>query len=320
MASTKLRDPKNDYLKPISTVKVEPPIVAVPVEAPVEIVTAPPIDPFVASPPAAKKSMAPFIAGFIASALTVGIIGYYAIWKESTRQAKEDIYLESVESEVPVTVAAEAADAAEVAALESIQVAENSDEELEAPLVTIGSYWNYRVVDYVNPKNSYNHVNLTVSDVTDDGYIMVKDWIGTEREASMLWYDKELNLESGAVADYSPALAYYKFPLYEGKTWESDSRVDNHKYNINDRIHFSGRVIGWESISSPAWNDVRALRIEVEIVSYKDGAIVGRDLDVSWYEPKVGRAIKTLEYKWNDASGGYGDPQRMQYIFDYNIS
>ena len=46
--------------------------------------------------------------------------------------------------------------------------------------------------------------------------------------------------------------------------------------------------------------------------------IVSKELDVSWYEPEVGRAIKTLEYQWNDVTQSFGSPIRQQYVFTYN--
>lgn len=339
MASTKLRDIRNDHLKPIVMASAEPP--PPPVIAPE--LPPEPISPSVAatsqivtppspsSPPTHNGSPNWVAVGVFAAVFCIGGIGIYSYNKQKNEQeyytSDEPSYESSIHSESSVS-AMDAAQAAEAAAADAAaaedaavtaDVATSSDNNVvNEPLLTYGSNWTYKVVDYAKPENSYDNVRLSVSEVKPDGYTFYKEWIGTKRDPAVLDYDDHLNLRGGAIATYSPALSYYDFPLYEGKTWHSESEVIGHKYNTSDYMTFDGKVVGWESVSSPEWSDINALRVEVEIITFKDNVEIARDLDVSWYEPDVGRAIKTLDYKWNTETQSYGNPTRMHYVVNYN--
>ena len=338
MASTKLRDIRNDHLKPIVMAPVEPPPPPVampepPVSVPENHVVPSHVAPSSVPLNQSNNNGSPnwvAVSVFVA-VFCVGGIGIYSYNKQKSQQEYYPYHESGYEASVgdntvtaadatdaaadAVAAAAEAEEAA--SAVEAAKVT-SSDEVVNEPLLTYGSNWTYKVVDYAKPENSYDNVRLAVSQVNPDGYTFYKEWIGTKREPAVLEYDDHLNLRGGAIATYSPALGYYDFPLYEGKTWHSESEVVGHKYNTSDYMTFDGKVVGWESVSSPEWSDINALRIEVEIRTFKDNIEIARDLDVSWYEPDVGRAIKTLDYRWNTDNQSYGNPTRMHYVVNYN--
>lgn len=334
MTSTKLRDTRNDYqrIKVNTAPIVTPPPIS---EAPTS--SAPVVDLFQSTQVTAEQSSS--IGSVVEKkktnyaipiAVFCGIVAVGGIGLTVLNQPKKDTVPEHItadgwEEEVSGSEvsAAEAARAAADAAAEAEAAADATAvavdaESAEAPLLTNGSSWTYKVVDYAKPENSYDNVSLVLQQVSDESYTFYKQWLGTNRESATLEYDHQLNLQSGAIASYSPALSYYDFPLYPGKTWSKGSEVLNHKYNTSDYMTFEGRVFEWESVSSPEWSDIKALKIEVEIRTFKNNVEIARDLDVSWYEPEVGRAIKTLDYKWNDAEQSYGEPMRLTYVVNYN--
>jgi hypothetical protein len=335
MTSTKLRDIKNDHLKPSSVVanQVTPPPQDISSEhhssEPLSINYQTNQNDFLSSIAPVHSGLdgkKPFNKNNIIIILVIFctiLLGGSLILFNQNKSIKNEYYAQDAAEDAQIS-----AEEAVVAASEAIVAAPvedamevNQGEEqgsVDAPLLTQGSSWNYKVIDYVNPKNSFDNVSLNINQVTADGYIFEKEWVGSKRDIAYLDYDNHLNPRAGATGSYEPSLSYYDFPLVPGKTWNTTSKVLNHKYGMRDEMNFSGKVIGWEQISSPAWENVNALRIEVEIVSYKEGVIVSKELDVSWYEPEVGRAIKTLEYQWNDVTQSFGSPIRQQYVFTYN--
>lgn len=114
-----------------------------------------------------------------------------------------------------------------------------------------------------------------------------------------LYYDREWNLEksrntSGSGLDYAPALRYYDFPLYPGKTWHETTTETNTKTGAIRQHTIAGRVEGWETVSVPA-GTFRGIKVvlQTELFDPRNGERVSGS-DTSWYVPEVRRSVKSL--------------------------
>lgn len=268
-----------------------------------------------------KKSSTTKIVIFsvIGTFVGLGILGVLTSKTPSTAQTAEVEHHSTEPVQAVDTAEAPAAEAIpeEPNAIEGENTSTASDEQVNQPNLQTGMHWNIKTIDLRRPQDSYDNVEFKLNDADENHYYLSKTIIGRSNNKTELVYDRSMNLISGATGSYSPALTYYDFPLYVGKTWDITSNVSGN--NFKNTQSSKGEVEGWETISSPYWNDIKALKVVVVFDSYKDGELVSHGLDVSWYYPEIGRAIKSEEYSWNEKTQEW-DKGREHYVFNFKQS
>lgn len=139
-----------------------------------------------------------------------------------------------------------------------------------------------------------------VSSVSDDRIDVVSKNIqsksGKER---ILQFTLEWNLvasrnSDGTGMDFSPALKYFDFPLYPGKTWKQTTVERNSKTGSIREFTLSATVGNWEDVSVPA-GVFRAIKIttQTELLDREKGQ-QSTGTDVSWYAPNLRRSAKSV--------------------------
>lgn len=323
MPSYKLRDISNDYLKPVVLGGSPPPP---PVTPPPPPVVPPPhprtiapepvcvaIDP--PQPPVrANKGSNGFLTGMIVGASLLFVVGIAVFINHNEKSTQQESVTTASDTtpdattgqypdalEVTTTEAVSTEDASAVADTEATEPPAGA-ETVAAPLLAQGMKWNIKTTDYKDPKSSYPDVQYLVTQADQTGYTFQKGVVGRASSLVDLSYDTSLNLVGGRTGQYSPALHYYDFPLWVGKSWNVKSDVANNTFK--DVQNANGTVKGWETLST-AFGDIKTLKIVVNFISYKEGVEVSRGLDVSWYAPDLGRAVQSEEYYWDAATSGW---------------
>lgn len=256
-----------------------------------------------------------FVAGMlVGAALLIGALIVIGINQKPDYQQSNDAARAAQDSAAQASAAAaDAAEAATAVAEASTDTAQESPIEpanseamsepqpdsgqaIPAPQLREGMRWNIKTTDFKDPKSSYDNVQYMINHADSTGYTSQKEVIGRPNSKVDLSYDDSLNLIGGKTGQYSPALHYYDFPLQTGKTWNVESTVSGNTFK--DRQIAKGEVLGWDTVSS-AFGEVQALKILVEFTSYKEGQEVSKGMDMSWYLPEIGRAVKSEEYYWD---------------------
>ena len=166
----------------------------------------------------------------------------------------------------------------------------------DKPPILVGLQWHSKTTDYRNPAGSYDDVVYQIMSNQDGIVLINKNITSRPNSEVILSYDDSLNLIGGKTGRYIPALANYEFPLTQGKTWDVTSEVIGNAYK--DLQQASGQVIGPETISTPL-GDFDTIKVVVTHTTYLAGAEVSRGQDISWYSPKIGRAVRTEETSWD---------------------
>jgi len=177
-------------------------------------------------------------------------------------------------------------------------------EVAEAPRVGVGDRWVTEVVDHQDAALSY-HAERTVTEVRPDRIFTAVRTIGKDYvrvvEYTGEWALVATHLQSGATTNYSPALPYLSFPLQSGKTWQA--RVTETDAEGKERVHeVRAQVESWETVQVPA-GTFGALKVVLTDDISKDGLLVQRGQDVSWYSPEARRTVKTEETSIDPATG-----------------
>lgn len=158
------------------------------------------------------------------------------------------------------------------------------------PAVQSGDEWIYR-----RGTGREGHVvHQSISAINEKG-ISLKTEVPGSGESAVTVYDREWRLLGSGFNDYSPALAYYAFPLYPGKRWGIDSQVSNFGAGQSGRMQGEGRAIRWEEVQVPAGRFL-TLKIEISIDAADPGdpARVFTVRETHWYSRLVLRPVKVI--------------------------
>jgi len=133
------------------------------------------------------------------------------------------------------------------------------------PAVQTGDEWVYRR----STGRSSRVMRQTITGVNEKGMTLKTEDIGSA-DSSVAVHDRDWGLLGSGFNDYSPALAYYSFPLYPGKRWGVDSSVSNFGAGLSGRMKGEGRALGWETVEAPAGRFL-AMKIELLIETADPG-------------------------------------------------
>jgi gag-polyprotein putative aspartyl protease len=171
-------------------------------------------------------------------------------------------------------------------------------DSVEIPNTKVGETY---ILEYLSPdslKSSYSLERKVVA--VGEGHITIatKNVKSKTGKARTLQFTPEWNLLSsrnadGTGFDYAPALKYFAFPLYPGKTWQQTSRETNIQTGKVREHTLSATVEEWEEITVPA-GAFRALKItlQTELRDLSTGEI-STGTDTSWYAPDIRRTVRS---------------------------
>ena len=159
---------------------------------------------------------------------------------------------------------------------------------LVRPEPRVGDEWVYRR----STGRSSRLVRQSITGVNETGMTLKTEEPGSP-DSSVTVHDRHWGLLGSGFNDYSPALAYYSFPLYSGKRWGLDSKVSNFGAGQSGRMKGEGHARGWETVEVPAGRFL-AMKIEVTIET-ADPEDAKRTLVVRerhWYARAVLRPVR----------------------------
>ncbi len=176
-------------------------------------------------------------------------------------------------------------------------------ERIAQPEIRIGDSYTYESINHTFPKLTNTAERSVIS--IDGGTVYVRSVDLDKGHIRHTYFDRSWNFlgsqtDSGDGANYSPALKYYDFPLFEGKAWAGDSTETNRKTGTTRRHEVQGRVLGREQVQI-ALGTFSAWKVELKTKMWDSGKLV-EGTDVSWYVPEVRRSVKS-EIKTLDGSG-----------------
>ena len=185
------------------------------------------------------------------------------------------------------------------------------------PPIRAGDTYVYESFDPADPGSGLS-TRRTVTSTT--GGKIVLSSINLDNpgaKARSLHFDREWNLiasrsPNGSGRDYSPALKYYDFPLFPGKTWRQTTTETDIKTGAVRTHTVSGVVKGWETVSVPA-GTFHGIRVELQTELYDPSTgerVPGTD--ISWYVPEVRRSVKS-------DTTGRGGSQRVIRLLSFDV-
>jgi len=185
----------------------------------------------------------------------------------------------------------------------SLTAAQRSTAPILRPDVRQDDEWRYRR----SAGTSSNVLDQKVVQLTEVG-ISLRTQARGSIDSSTTVHDRQWGLLGSGYNDYLPALAYYAFPLYQGKRWRIDSQVSNFGAGQRVRIQGEGEAVGFEEVKVPAgvfW----ALRVQIELetVDPGDATRTVKVKEVHWYAREAMRPVKVEAMI--DAAGA---PPRME--------
>jgi hypothetical protein len=188
--------------------------------------------------------------------------------------------------------------------------------QADTPSIRVGDTYVYESRDPDNPG-----ANLTTrrTVTSTKGHVVLSSLSLDSKNAKprTLRFDREWNLlatrsPDGSGRDYAPALKYYDFPLFPGKTWQQTTTETNIKTGAVRTHTVFGSAESWEMVSVPA-GTFRAIRVSLRTELFDP--ISGEQItgtDVSWYVPEVRRSVKSL-------TTGSGDSRRLIQLLRYDL-
>ncbi|NEX16818.1 MAG: hypothetical protein C1943_09355 [Halochromatium sp.] len=193
--------------------------------------------------------------------------------------------------------------------------------QVDAPPIAVGDTYVYESRPLDEDGSSPGSHLVTRRTVTDTGRFVTLSSLVLQTQGAkprMLYYDRQWNLvqsrnTSGSGRDYSPALRYYDFPLYPGKTWRETTTETDTKTGAIRQHTLSGRVEGWETVSVPA-GTFHGIKVELKTELYDPNSgehIIGSD--TSWYVPEVRRSVKSV-------MTGKAGKQRLIHLLSYHLN
>ncbi len=206
------------------------------------------------------------------------------------------------------------------AASEPASAPDSGQPQVAAPSIAVGDTYVYESKALGAEASGPGSSLITRRTVTSSGRTVTMSSLvlrSKNAKPRNLYYDREWNLvksrnTSGSGHDYSPALRYYDFPLYTGKTWRETTTETNIKTGAIRQHTLSGRVEGWEMVSVPA-GTFRGIKVELQTELYDPSTgerIIGSD--TSWYVPEVRRSVKSL-------MKGKAGKQRLIQLLSYEL-
>ena len=156
------------------------------------------------------------------------------------------------------------------------------------PLVREGDGWLYR------RQSGSSNVLLRqrVTALTEDGISLITE-VGGSVDAATAVYDRQWGLLGSGYNTYTPALTYYAFPLYPGKRWRIDSRVNNFGADQTSRIEGEGVATGFEDVETPAGRFfAMKVIVELDTIDPGDAARKLRVRETHWYAREILRPVK----------------------------
>ena len=153
-----------------------------------------------------------------------------------------------------------------------------ADEIIEAPLLGIGDWWEFR--------SSRESWRLTVEAMDGDLYIL-----SDSRETKKMYYmDRSMRLvkwvdERGHEGRYA-ALPYLRFPLDPRAPWRYTARPNR----LGGEVVYTFTPKGWEEVDVGE-HTVRALRIEVMETIRRGSVVTQGAMEVVWYSPEARQIV-----------------------------
>ncbi len=156
------------------------------------------------------------------------------------------------------------------------------------PLVREGDGWLYRR----QSGSTTVLMRQRVTALTEDGISLITEVAGSVDTATAV-YDRQWGLLGSGYNTYTPALAYYAFPLYPGKRWRIDSRVNNFGADQSSRIEGEGSAAGFEEVETPAGRFfAMKVIVELDTIDPGDAARTLRVRETHWYAREILRPVK----------------------------
>ncbi|TXF13780.1 DUF3108 domain-containing protein [Pelomicrobium methylotrophicum] len=167
-----------------------------------------------------------------------------------------------------------------------------------APHARAGDTWTYAVYDGYRgtPKGTERYV---VRRVTPHAIVVsVETGAGAlTRTFSLEWNPSAGELPEQRLADFTPPLPAFAFPLEDGKRWKGTVTAVEAKTGRRYSVHVSARVAGRETIETPA-GSFDTVRVDRAI--YLDNDEWWRSgtrwYQSEWYAPAVGRSVRYQDY------------------------
>ena len=132
----------------------------------------------------------------------------------------------------------------------------------------------------------------SVTALTEDGISLMTEVAGSVDTATAV-YDRQWGLLGSGYNTYTPALAYYAFPLYPGKRWRIDSRVNNFGADQSSRIEGEGVAAGFEAVETAAGRYfAMKVIVELDTVDPGDATRKLRVRETHWYAREILRPVK----------------------------
>lgn len=132
----------------------------------------------------------------------------------------------------------------------------------------------------------------SVTAVTEDGISLMTEVAGSVDTATAV-YDRQWGLLGSGYNTYTPALTYYAFPLYPGKRWRIDSRVNNFGADQTSRIEGEGVAAGFEAVETAAGRYfAMKVIVELDTVDPGDATRKLRVRETHWYAREILRPVK----------------------------
>jgi hypothetical protein len=231
-------------------------------------------------------------------------LGLSEIEREKTGEKISKEKLERMENE---KVAARKKEEEEKSKSLEVSKAETGRKDrIQAPSLAEGDEFVIEQNNLSNPKLSYVAERKIIS--IDGDRVKVTSRNLKSSYVRTLFYSRQWNLFSSRVPtgdglDYEPAVKYYDFPLFPGKTWSGNSTERNIKTGQVREHRLSAEVGDYETITVPAGT---FQTIKVTIKNQAKDIVTGQvtsGTDVSWYAPAVKRSIKSELTTFNPEEG-----------------
>jgi hypothetical protein len=174
-----------------------------------------------------------------------------------------------------------------------------SSEEAEGP-VRVGDRWVYDTKDEVSgyPKDTYTEIVTEISPSE-----IVTNWTFSGKPGSVLVvYDHDWERKDNMVWKFKPNDGQgVRLPLAVGKTWRVQFDARNSQTGVNVRSSVSSKVIGQETITTPAgtFDTFKIERTGREFKTSDPSRIFESQMAV-WYAPKINHWVRrtvTLKYQ-----------------------
>lgn len=209
----------------------------------------------------------------------------------------------------PITVKSRAVPKSTELLAQPSKVIANPSSEIAVtlPAIAVGDSYVMESQDLAHPSHTHQTLRRVLAVYPLGFTLAVTNVKHKNAKPRLLKFDTAWNLLATRNADhsgydFSPALKYFDFPLYSGKTWSQTSIETDIKTKAQREHRLSAVVEGWENITVPA-GSFKALKVNIQTSLYdpKTRSTL-RGSDISWYVPSVKRSVKS-ETTLTDVNG-----------------